>query len=96
MVEIRQTAEFEAWIDALRDRAARLRIAARIERLSMGNPGQQRVLTGGVVEMKIDLGPGYRVYFTRRGEALVILLAGGDKASQQQDIDLALRLAKEV
>jgi putative addiction module killer protein len=64
-------------------------------RLAHGNPGQHRVLTSGVVEMKIDHGPGYRVYFTRRGDELVLLLAGGDKTTQQQDIDAAIRLAKE-
>ena len=68
----------------------------RVFRLAGGNPGQHRVLTDGVVEMKIDYGPGYRVYFTRRGDELVLLLIGGDKATQQRDIEVAIRLAKEV
>ncbi len=68
----------------------------RVFRLAHGNPGQHRVLTDGVVELKIDHGPGLRVYFTRRGAELVLLLAGGDKSSQQQDIETAIRLAKEI
>lgn len=95
MVELRKTAAFEAWFEALRDRRARARIDVRVFRLAQGNPGQHRVLTGGVVEMKIDFGPGYRVYFTRRGAALVLLLIGGDKSTQQRDIETALELAKE-
>ena len=70
-----------------------MRIQARIDRLAFGNPGQHRVLTGGVCEMKIDCGPGYRVYFARRGDAWVVLLCGGDKASQRADIKMALALA---
>ena len=75
---------------------ARARINARIKRLGEGNPGQHRVLTGGVVELKLDFGPGYRVYFTQRGRLLIVLLCGGDKATQQADIDTALRLAKNL
>jgi putative addiction module killer protein len=67
----------------------------RVLRLTLGNPRQHRVLSGSVVEMKIDYGPGYRVYFTRRGDELVLLLVGGNKTTQQQDIDAAMRLAKE-
>ena len=96
MVEIRRSAAFDAWFDALRDRQAQARITVRIRRLQEGNPGQHRVLTGGVVEMKIDFGPGYRVYFTHRGLELVLLLAGGDKSTQQHDLRVALRLAKEL
>jgi putative addiction module killer protein len=96
MVEIRQTAQYSEWVSKLRDRAAVQRIAVRIRRLQEGNPGQHRVLTGGVEEMKIDFGPGYRIYYTWRGATLVILLAGGSKAGQQQDIELAQRLAKEA
>jgi putative addiction module killer protein len=96
MVEIRKTAVFTQWFESLRDRQARARIDVRVFRLAHGNPGQHRVLTDGVVELKIDHGPGYRVYFTRRGTELVLLLAGGDKSSQQQDIDTAIRLAKEI
>jgi len=96
MVEVRSSAVFDAWFDALRDRQAQARIAVRIRRLQEGNPGQHRVLKGGVVEMKIDFGPGYRVYFTQRGAEFVLLLAGGDKSTQQHDVQLALRLAKEL
>ncbi len=96
MVEVRRSAVFDVWFDALRDRQAQARITVRIRRLQEGNPGQHRVLTGGVVEMKIDFGPGYRVYFTHRGAQLVLLLAGGDKSTQQHDLRAALRLAKEL
>ena len=96
MTEMRQTEQFTTWLRGLRDRAGIARIAVRIQRLKEGNPGSHRVLTGGVSEMKIDFGPGYRVYFTQRGEILIVLLAGGDKASQQRDIELAFRLAKEI
>ena len=95
MVEILKTAQYTEWFEALRDRQTKARIEARVFRLSIGNPGQHRVLTGGVSEMKLDFGPGYRVYFTQGGDELVLLLIGGDKASQQRDIDDALRLAKE-
>ena len=95
MVEIRKTALYTQWFESLRDRQARARVDVRVFRLSHGNPGQHRVLTGGVVEMKIDHGPGYRVYFTQRVAELVLLLTGGDKSTQQQDIEAATRLAKE-
>lgn len=95
MVEIRKTALFMGWIDALRDRQARQRIEVRVLRLAHGNPGQHRVLTDGVVEMKIDFGPGYRVYFTQHGADLLLLLVGGDKSTQQRDIEAAIKLAKE-
>lgn len=95
MVEIRKTALYAQWFASLRDRQARARVDVRVFRLAHGNPGQHRALTDGVVEMKIDHGPGYRVYFTRRGAELVLLLIGGDKATQQRDIETAIRLAKE-
>ena len=95
MIEIRKTALYEKWFEALRDKQAQARITVRVRRLQEGNPGQHRVLTGGVVEMKIDFGPGYRVYYAQRGAELVLLLVGGDKASQQHDITTALALAKE-
>lgn len=95
MVEIRKTAQYTEWVDGLRDRQARQRVGLRVRRLELGNPGQHRVLTAGVVEMKIDYGPGYRVYFTRRGDRLLLLLVGGDKSTQQRDIDAAIKLAKE-
>ena len=80
----------------MRDKSARLRIQVRIDRLAFGNPGQHRVLTNGICEMKIDAGPGYRVYYTRLGGAWVLLLCGGDKASQGADIKTAKAIAKEL
>ena len=96
MIEVRKTPMFEDWLVSLRDRQARMRIQARIDRLAFGKPGRHRVLTGGVCEMKIDCGPGYRVYFTRHGDAWVVLLCGGDKASQRADIEAALVLASKL
>jgi putative addiction module killer protein len=96
MVEIRQTEAYASWFAKLRDRQARARIDVRIRRLSLGNPGDVRSVGEGVSELKIDYGPGYRVYFVQRGSALVILLAGGDKSTQDQDIQLALELARSV
>ena len=96
MIEIRKTQVFEEWFLSLRDRQARLRIQARIDRLMFVNPGQHRVLTRGVCEMKIDYGPGYRVYFVRHGEAWVVLLCGGDKKSQRADIRMALAMVDEL
>lgn len=93
---IRRTPEFKAWMDGLRDVAGRARVQARIERLAMGNPGDHRNLEGGVSEMRIDVGPGYRVYYIRRGEVLIILLVGGDKSTQQKDIRKAQELAANV
>jgi putative addiction module killer protein len=93
---IRQTERVAAWFERLRDRQAARRIQMRIDRLAGGNPGQHRVLTGGVVEMKIDHGPGYRVYFTQRGIEIIVLLCGGDKRTQQADIKTALRLAARL
>lgn len=84
------------WLDALKDRAGRARILMRIDRLAHGNPGQSRNLAGGVTEMKINVGPGYRVYYTQRGAQLVILLAGGDKSTQQRDIKNAIMLARNL
>jgi putative addiction module killer protein len=95
MLEVRKTTLYTQWFESLRDRQVKARIDVRVFRLAHGNPGQHRVLTDGVTELKIDYGPGYRVYFTRRGAELVLLLAGGDKTTQQQDIEAAIRLAKE-
>ena len=88
------TDAYRDWINSLKDRAGRARIQVRVDRLVHGNPGQHRVLTGGVSELKIDFGPGYRVYYTEREGVLIVLLAGGDKSSQQKDIQTALALAK--
>ena len=96
MVELRKTAVFVHWIDGLTDRQARARILARIERLAMGNPGDVAPVGEAVSELRIHHGPGYRVYFARRGRGLVILLAGGDKRTQDKDIKLAIRLAKNL
>jgi putative addiction module killer protein len=96
VTEIRQTEAYAQWFDGLRDRQARARINARIRRLSLGNPGDVRPVGEGVSELRIDYGPGYRVYFVRRGQALVILLAGGEKRSQERDIKTALDLASQV
>jgi putative addiction module killer protein len=96
VVEIRQTGTFARWFTRLRDRQAQRRIQARIDRLATGNPGDVRSVGRGVLEMRIDYGPGYRVYFVRRGVMLLILLAGGDKRNQQKDIAAAHSLADDV
>ena len=94
-MEIRQTELFARWLAGLRDRRARMRITARIRRLSLGNFGDVKPVGGGISEMRVDYGPGYRVYFVQRGETLVILLAGGDKRTQGRDIARARELARE-
>ena len=94
MIEIRQTETYANWFDSLRDRRARSRIDVRIRRLSLGNPGDVRPIGSGVSELRIDYGPGYRVYFVQRGPVLIILLAGGDKRTQERDIKKALELAQ--
>ena len=96
MIEIRKTERFARWLDKVRDERGRARILARIERLAGGNPGDVRRIREGVSEMRIDYGPGYRVYFKRRGQELIILLAGGDKSTQAKDIEAALRLARNL
>ena len=96
MIEVRQTEAFAEWFAGLRDRAARARILVRIRRLSLGNPGDVKPVGGGVSEMRIDYGPGYRVYFVRRGDTVIVLLCGGDKRHQDRDIAQALELAREV
>ena len=88
-----KTDEYAEWIDTLKDQAGRARILVRVERLIGGNPGQHRNLTDGVSELKIDFGPGYRVYYSQRGTRLLLLLVGGDKSSQSKDIQLAIKLA---
>jgi putative addiction module killer protein len=96
VIEVRQTEIFTRWLAKLRDGRARARIQARIDRLELGNPGDTKSVGGGVSEMRIDYGPGYRVYFIRRGEALVILVAGGDKRTQDYDIATAIKLARDL
>ena len=94
VMEIRKTDVFAEWLDGLRDLRARARIQARIERLAMGDPGDVRPVGEGVSELRLAYGPGYRVYYKKRGRRLIILLAGGDKSSQAKDIKAALRLAR--
>ena len=96
MVEVSKTEAFAKWLDGLRDLYARARVQARIERLAAGHAGDVKFVGEGVSELRIDYGPGYRVYFTRRGRAVVILLAGGDKRTQATDIKTALRLARNL
>ena len=96
MIEIRKTERFAKWIDGLDDIRARARILARIERLTTGNPGDVKPVGEGVSELRIDYGPGYRVYYTQHGRSVVILLAGGDKSTQDRDIKTALRLARNL
>ena len=96
MFEIRQTERYAHWFTSLRVGRARMRIEARIRRLSLGNFGDVRPVGEGVSEMRIDYGPGYRVYFVQRGAALVVLLAGGDKRTQDRDIATARALAREL
>lgn len=96
MVEIRQTATYAEWFAGLRDRRARSRIDARIRRLSLGNLGDVKPVGEGVSELRINYGPGYRVYLVQRGQTLVILLAGGDKSTQSTDIKTALDLARNL
>ena len=94
MIQVDQTAQFAAWLSVLSDPRARGRILVRIRRFSLGNPGDISPVGNGVAEMRIDYGPGYRVYLTRRGARRAVLLCGGDKSTQERDIRLAKRLAK--
>jgi putative addiction module killer protein len=91
-MRVEKTDEYRTWIDTLKDRSGRARILMRVDRLIHGNPGAYRNLSEGISELKIDVGPGYRVYYAIRGERLLLLLAGGDKSSQQKDIAKALEL----
>lgn len=96
MIEVRQTEHFAKWFVRLRDLRARARIQVRLDRLEMGNAGDARPVGEGVSEMRIDHGPGYRVYFIQRGSELIVLLAGGDKSTQPKDIQTALHLAANL
>lgn len=96
MIEIRKTEHFANWLDSLRDIQAKARVMVRIERLASGNAGDVKPVGEGVSEMRINYGPGYRVYFIQRGSELIILLAGGDKSSQSRDIKAAVRLAQNL
>ena len=95
MLELIQSQTFQRWLNGLKDRQARARVQARLDRLALGNPGDAKPLREGVSELRIDYGPGYRVYFMRRGPVIVVLLAGGDKRTQDADIERAIGIAKE-
>ncbi|QPN69881.1 type II toxin-antitoxin system RelE/ParE family toxin [Synechococcus sp. CBW1108] len=96
MIEIREASAYAAWFTGLRDRTAKARIDIRLRRLSLGNSGDIRSVGEGVSELQIYYGPGYRIYLTRQGDTVVILLSGGDKNSQDQDIRLAKELARNL
>jgi putative addiction module killer protein len=96
MIQIQQTLAYAKWFTGLRDRVARARIDIRIRRLSLGNAGDAKPVGDGVSELRVDHGPGYRVYFIRRGEVVIVLLAGGDKSTQDEDIRNAKALARDL
>jgi putative addiction module killer protein len=96
MIEIRQTESYIKWFEKLKDRRARARIAIRIRRVSLGNMGDVKPVGDGISELRIDYGPGYRVYFTQKSNQLIILLAGGDKTTQASDIQKAKKIAHEI
>lgn len=96
MIEVRQSAIFSEWLAGLRDRNAHARIIVRIRRMELANPGDVKPVGDGVSEMRVDYGPGYRIYFTRMGNTVVILLCGGDKSTQRRDIARARQMAKEI
>jgi len=96
MIEIRKTDTFAKWLDGLNDIRARARILVRIERLAAGNPGDVKPVGEGVSELRIDYGPGYRVYYKRQGRSVIILLGGGDKRTQSRNIKTALGLARNL
>ena len=96
MATVRKSDVFQSWYEDLRDQKAKARIDARIRRLELGNPGNVEPVGEGVSELKIDYGPGYRVYFVKTGKTVVVLLCGGDKSTQAQDIKKAKTLAKEL
>ncbi len=95
MLEVLKSATFERWFDGLRDHEAQARVVARIRRLSLGNPGDVKAVGSGISEMRVDYGPGYRVYYAQRGNALVLLCCGGDKRTQNADIRRAIAIAKD-
>ncbi len=96
MIEIRQTRDYAEWFAQLRDREAKARIDVRVRRLSLGNPGDVKPVGEGISELRISYGPGYRVYFVQRGTVVIVLLAGGDKRTQDRDIRRAKDLAAEL
>ena len=96
MLEVRQSQTYADWFKDLRDRAAKIRIDIRIRRLSLGNPGDMKPVGEGVSELRVDYGPGYRIYFIQKADVFIVLLAGGDKSSQDRDIRNAKLLAREL
>jgi putative addiction module killer protein len=96
MYTVRLTQDFQDWLDALADRRAQVRIAARLRQAEAGSLGDWKPVAGSVSEMRVDVGPGYRLCFTRRGNLLIVLLCGGDKSSQKRDINRAQRIAEEL
>ncbi len=96
MIEVRETGTFSDWLSGLRDARAKAEVARRVRRLALGNPGDVKPVGDGVSELRIHYGPGYRVYYVQRGSLLIILLCGGDKTGQANDIAKALKLVKEV
>ena len=95
MREIRETETFKIWFAGLRDNRARYRILTRIKRLGKGNPGDVKPAGEGISEMRIDYGPGYRVYYKDTGKEIIILLCGGDKRTQDKNIERAIEIARE-
>jgi putative addiction module killer protein len=96
MIEVRQTEEFSAWLHRLRDTRAKARIAARIEHVKLGNLGDYKSLGRGLMEIRVNFGPGYRIYFVHRGATLVVLLCGGDKRTQRRDIERAHKMTEKL
>lgn len=96
MLTVRLTPEFESWLDGLRDKKAQVRIAARLRHAEAGNLGDCKAVGGGVSEMRVHFGPGYRLYFAQKGSILIVMLAGGDKSSQAQDIRRAQHILKQL
>ncbi|HEX9390763.1 MAG TPA: type II toxin-antitoxin system RelE/ParE family toxin [Usitatibacteraceae bacterium] len=96
MYTVLQTEEFVAWLDDLKDKRAQVRIAARLRQVEAGNLGDWQPIEGEVSELRVDFGPGYRLFFTRRGRVIIVMLNAGDKASQKRDIRRALKLAAEI
>jgi putative addiction module killer protein len=93
---VRQTQEFQDWLDGLTDQRAQVRIAARLRQVEFGNLGDWKSVGGNVSELRVDVGPGYRLYYTRRRNVIIVMLAGGDKSSQKRDINRAQRIAREL
>ena len=96
MYTVRQTQEFQDWLDGLADQRAQVRIAARLRQVEFGNLGDWKSVGGNVSELRVDVGPGYRLYYTRRRNVIIVMLVGGDKSSQKRDINRAQRIAREL